>query len=90
MQLSVQRFRQVMYNLQWIHQGIGVLGGLTFFIGSIFFLYHPPVRTAGTWLFIIGSFGMFIGNLGSVMVRYHIQKSGRQRPVADGYIEPIG
>jgi hypothetical protein len=90
MRLSARRFQQVMYRLQWVHQGIGVLGGLTFFVGSILFLYHEPVQTVGTWLFIIGSAGMFIGNLGSMVVRREIQKAGRQRPVAEGYIEPIG
>jgi type 1 glutamine amidotransferase len=90
MRLAVRRFRRVVYRLQWVHQGIGVLGGLTFLIGSIFFLYEDPWRKVGTWLFIIGSAGMFIGNLGSVIVRYEIQKSGRRRPVARGYVEPIG
>jgi uncharacterized membrane protein len=90
MRLSGVRLREVTYRLQWLHQGIGVLGGLTFFVGSIFFLYEDPWKRVGTWLFIIGSFGMFIGNLGSVIVRYEIQKAGRRRPVARGYTEPIG
>lgn len=38
MAMSTERFRRWAHDFAWFHQGIGVLGGLTFFVGSIFFL----------------------------------------------------
>lgn len=70
MNASVERFRRLVTDFQWIHQGIGVLGGVTFFVGSIFFLYDGVVQLVGVWLFIIGSAGMMIGNVGSALVKY--------------------
>ncbi len=68
--MSLERFRKLVTAFQWLHQGIGVLGGVTFFVGSIFFLYDGTVQRAGVWLFIIGSAGMLIGNVGSAIVSY--------------------
>jgi len=51
----------------WIHIGLGLTGNLSFFVGSIFFLWKS-MQTIGVWLFIIGSFGMLIGSFGSLMV----------------------
>lgn len=80
-----------MNRFQWFHQTIGVLGGLTFFVGSIFFLYDDVWKKAGTWLFIIGSFGMLIGNIGSVIVRYRVDRSADQAAISDRTpTEPIG
>ncbi len=90
MPVSARRFRQRVHHFRWLHQIIGVLGGLTFVVGSICFLYEDVWRTVATWLFIIGSAGMFIGNLGNVVVRYQIEKSGQHRSVAREYIEPLG
>jgi hypothetical protein len=88
---SARRFREQVHRFRWLHQGIGVLGGLTFFAGSIFFLYHGVWETAGIWLFIIGSAGMFIGNVGSVIVNYRIDKSGNhESPPERERTEPIG
>lgn len=53
---------------EWVHLGIGILGNFTFFIGSIFFLWKT-LQVYGTWLFIIGAGGMFIGSLGSAIVK---------------------
>lgn len=68
--MNVERFRRLVTDFQWVHQGIGVLGGVTFFVGSIFFLYDGTVQTVGVWLFIVGSAGMMIGNIGSALVKY--------------------
>ncbi len=57
---------------QWFHTTVGILGNLTFFVGSIFFLFET-LKTVGTWLFIIGSFGMLVGALGHALVD-HIEK----------------
>lgn len=54
---------------EWIHVCLGLLGNLTFFIGSIFFLWES-LKTAGVWLFIIGSFLMLIGSIGGGLTKY--------------------
>ncbi|MXO65871.1 YrhK family protein [Altericroceibacterium endophyticum] len=54
----------------WIHGGIGVLGNLTFFIGSIFFLPRFEAHlTLGVWLFIAGSLLMMVGAAGDLVVK---------------------
>jgi hypothetical protein len=70
MHLTTARFRRFTADFQWIHQGIGLLGGLTFFVGSILFLFEGNLQRAGIWLFIIGSAGMLVGNAGSFLAKY--------------------
>jgi len=53
---------------EWVHMGIGILGNLSFFIGSIFFLFES-LKNSGVWLFIGGSLGMLIGTVGRAIVR---------------------
>lgn len=55
-------------NYATVHTGLGIAGNLFFFIGSIFFLFEP-VKTAGVWLFILGSFGMLVGSVGSALTQ---------------------
>lgn len=61
-------FVVLLRDYQWIHLGLGVLGNTTFVVGSVFFLFDS-LKNAGTWLFIIGSAGMLVGSLGSVVVK---------------------
>lgn len=70
MAMPTARFRRLASDFQWVHQGIGLLGGLTFFVGSILFLFDGALQRAGIWLFIIGSAGMLVGNAGSFIVKY--------------------
>lgn len=65
MHMSTERFRRWGNDFGWIHQGLGVAGALSFFVGSILFLWKDPLQLIGVWLFIIGSFGMLIGNVGT-------------------------
>ncbi len=64
----------------WIHLGVGLIGNISFVVGSAFFLYKD-LKTAGTWLFIVGSSGMLIGTLGEAVVkltqRHEPELSGR-------------
>ncbi|MDF9800699.1 hypothetical protein OKW21_005962 [Catalinimonas alkaloidigena] len=66
-------FRTIFREYQWIHLSLGIIGNISFFVGSIFFLYES-LKDAGVWLFIIGSFGMLIGSLGSAIVKYEEKK----------------
>lgn len=50
----------------WIHTAIGLIGNICFIIGSLLFLDQD--RTLGTYFFIVGSTGMFIGNVGNAVV----------------------
>ncbi len=54
---------------RWIHTGIGLFGNLSFFVGSIWFLWEST-KAAGIWAFIVGSFGMLIGSVGEAVVKY--------------------
>jgi hypothetical protein len=61
--------RKFFDDFEWIHITLGLIGNLTFFVGSIFFL-QESLKIEGTWLFIIGSFLMLIGSIGNGLVRY--------------------
>lgn len=61
-------FRFMVNKYRWIHSSIGVLGGLLFVIGSVLFMMEDK-KTAG-YLFIAGSTGMLIGNVGQLIADY--------------------
>lgn len=63
-------------DFRWIHLGLGLLGNLAFFVGSIFFLWESWMRV-GTWLFIGGSAGMLIGSIGEALVRWEKRQASR-------------
>ncbi|MDY7103875.1 MAG: YrhK family protein [Actinomycetota bacterium] len=54
-------------NYRWVHTIIGIIGNFSFLLGSVFFLWES-LKTAGVWLFIIGSAGMLVGSIGSALV----------------------
>ncbi len=62
-----QAIQEFVTNYQWIHTSLGLIGNLSFLVGSIFFLWSST-QTLGVWLFIIGSAGMLIGSLGDAFV----------------------
>lgn len=61
-----------------VHTGLGIVGNVSFFIGSVFFLFEG-LKTAGVWLFIIGSFGMMVGSIGQAIVRAERRRRDEQR-----------
>jgi hypothetical protein len=68
----INRFRfmrKFACHFQWIHIGVGILGNMAFLIGSFCFL-QESLKTVGVWLFILGSFGMLIGSIGSAIVKF--------------------
>lgn len=65
------------HDMPWVHLGVGLLGNLAFVVGSIFFLY-PDLTRMGTWLFVVASWGMFIGVSGEVAVRYEARRRARE------------
>ena len=64
---------------QWIHLTLGLIGNISFVVGSVFFLYEH-LHSEGTWLFIIGSTGMLIGSLGEAIVKlWHTEEQEQQQ-----------
>ncbi len=60
--------KKAVHEFPWIHLSIGLVGNLAFFVGSIFFLEAlKSYKTLGVWLFIVGSFLMFLGSLGAAL-----------------------
>ncbi len=51
-----------------VHMGLGLFGNTLFFVGSVFFLFEP-LRTPGTWLFILGSLGMLLDTVGATLLK---------------------
>lgn len=72
-----RRFRRLANDFSWFHQGLGVLGCVSFFVGGVLFLWKDPLQLVGVWLFIVGSFGMLIGNIGSFLVQLENTKMKR-------------
>lgn len=66
--MPFRMFRFMVNKYRWIHSSIGVLGGPLFVIGSLLFMVDDN-QTAGV-LFILGSTGMLIGNVGQLIADY--------------------
>ncbi|MBZ6379344.1 hypothetical protein B5C34_08265 [Pacificimonas flava] len=68
--------KTVVEDYGWIHTGLGLLGNVMFFVGSILFLpQFEQWKTTGIWLFIVGSFLMLVGALGEFVV--NLRRRGR-------------
>lgn len=67
---ATRRIGRLISDFRWVHTGLGLIGNLSFFVGSVCFLYQGLIKDIGVWLFIIGSFGMLIGSLGEAVARY--------------------
>ncbi len=78
MKHAIQEF---VHNYSWIHTGLGIFGGIVFFIGSIMFLSSDWVYW-GTWLFIIGSLGMVIDSVGDAVLKWRHEDHERARQLA--------
>lgn len=65
----------VFQEYSWIHMGIGLIGNVLFFTGSILFLPAlEPYKPIGVGCFIIGSFLMLIGAIGRFVVDIYDRK----------------
>lgn len=60
---------RLVQDYEWVHTTLGLIGNVSFFVGSIFFLFEP-LKTAGIWLFIVGSAGMLVGSVGRAVVNH--------------------
>lgn len=62
----IQTFFQ---DYEWIHTIVGIAGNTLFFLGSILFL-QESTKGVGVWTFIVGSFFMLFGSVGSAIVQH--------------------
>lgn len=62
-------------NFPWVHLGLGLLGNGAFVVGSVFFLFES-LKTAGVWLFVVGSLGMLVGSVGQLLVSIERKRCG--------------
>ncbi len=69
----MRTIRAVIRHYQAIHLAIGILGNVTFLAGSLLFLHQA--QPWASYLFIAGSVGMLLGNLGSALVQ--LERTGR-------------
>lgn len=73
--MTTADIRRLINDFRWVHSILGLIGNLTFFIGSIFFFWEIT-KAAGIWLFVIGAFGMLIGSAGEIVVKYERRELG--------------
>ena len=59
---------------EWIHTGLGILGNVLFFVGSVLFLFES-IHRIHVYAFIVGSFLMLVGSAGSAVVKYVTEDS---------------
>ena len=83
--------RMVVREYGWVHLSLGLLGNFFFFVGSLLFLPpFEPYKQIGIWLFVVGSFLMFVGAFGRMLVDIWDRNgaaSGKSvRPQEDGNV----
>jgi hypothetical protein len=79
--IYVRHIRRYAHDVPWVHLGVALVGNFAFVIGSLFFL-SPALTRAGTWLFVVASWGLLIGVIGEILVRYE----AKQRVVATAVV----
>tara|TARA_R110001599_G_scaffold353840_1_gene599717 strand:- start:115 stop:375 length:261 start_codon:yes stop_codon:yes gene_type:complete len=69
-QIVVQDFlKRLVRDYSWIHLSLGVIGNVSFVVGSFTFLPRfSEYKTIGVWLFIVGASLMLIGALGQLLI----------------------
>jgi hypothetical protein len=75
--LYVRHIRRYAHDVPWVHMGVALFGNIAFVIGSLFFLY-PELTRAGTWLFVVASWGLLVGVIGEILVRYEAKQRARE------------
>jgi YrhK-like protein len=74
--IYVRHIRRYAHDIPWVHMGVALFGNIAFVIGSIFFLY-PALTRAGTWLFVVASWGLLVGVIGEILARYESRQRAR-------------
>jgi hypothetical protein len=71
--IYVRHIRRYAHDIPWVHMGVALVGNFAFVVGSLFFLY-PELTRAGTWLFVVASWGLLIGVIGEIFARYEAKQ----------------
>ena len=74
--IYIRHIRRYAHDIPWVHMGVGLFGNFAFVVGSLFFL-SPTLTRAGTWLFVVASWGMLIGVIGEVLARYEAKQRAK-------------
>ncbi|GAA4913827.1 YrhK-like protein [Actinomycetospora succinea] len=82
--IYIRNIRRSAHDYPWVHLGVALFGNFAFVVGSLFFL-SPTLTRAGTWLFVVASWGMLIGVIGEIMARYEAKQ--REKEVARVAVE---
>ena len=64
----------------WIHTIVGIIGNSSFFVGSILLL-SSSARYTAIWLFVFGSAGMLLGDIGDGLAHWeqrHVKQQEEQ------------
>jgi hypothetical protein len=75
--IYLRHIRRSAHDYPWVHLGVALFGNFAFVVGSIFFL-SPTLTRAGTWLFVVASWGMLIGVIGEILARYEAKQRRRE------------
>ena len=80
LRIGLKAIRGAAYEYPWFHRWMGLMGNVSFVIGSIFFLYKG-LEVTGTWIFILASAGMMIDSFGEKLLHREAEQrhSGAQR-----------
>lgn len=70
-------FAMLLRDYEWIHRILGIFGHVSFFVGSICFLWESW-QLVGVWLFIIGAGGMMLDRICSLIVHYERLRQNNQ------------
>jgi len=79
--MCLKAIRGAAYEYPWFHRWMGLIGNVSFVIGSIFFL-SSRLEFTGTWIFILASTGMMIDSFGEKLV--HRETERRRRGAQGG------
>lgn len=63
-----QRAIRFVEEFHWLHTTLGLIGNVSFLVGSVFFLWEAT-KLAGIWLFIVGALGMMLGSIGDAVAK---------------------
>jgi len=70
--MSLVNIRTLVGEYGQIHTLVGITGNVLFVVGSVlFFKEFENLYTFGVWMFVLGSFCMLIGTIGTALGRLY-------------------
>ena len=82
--MSLVNVRTLVGEYGHIHTIVGITGNVRFVVGSVlFFKEFDRFYTFGVWMFVLGSFCMLIGTLGTALGRLYERREKESTINAD-------